>query len=192
MAKKGTKKPMRRKQAATKDETVEVRTAGIGDNSELKLPKPDDYAHHMKSIRGAKDKLETAKSLLSHAKTAANKSCPGLAASIGETLAIERDGDAVKLKQRFELLGMGLKQINSTVQLSVFDTLAGEVTEQAFKRGYADGKAGKGSNSGYPEGSDLAAEYSRGWQEGMSQNVSMSDEDRAALNDQNSEQIAAE
>lgn len=182
--KKATKKPLRRSKKPTQDETVETRTAGIGDNSEMSLPAPDDYEHHMKCIRGAKDKLETAKSLLSHAKTAANKACPGLAANIGETLAIEREGDPVKLKKRFAMLGIGLKLINSTVQLSVFDTLAGEVTDQAYKRGYADGEAGKSANSGYPEGSDLETLYSKGWRHGTGKNMGLTPEQVDAADEQ--------
>lgn len=164
--------PRRRSSKPTKAETVEVRTvAGIGDNSQLALPAPDDYEHHMKSIRGAKDKLETAKSLLSHAKTAANKTCPGLAASISETLQIEREGDPVKLQTRLEMLGMGLKHIGSTIQLSVFDTLAGDEEELVARRGYEDGKAARPCNNKYPVGSSLADLYNENWQKGQAENM---------------------
>lgn len=190
--KNSTKKPMRRKAKATKDETVEVRTAGIGDNSELALPAPDDYAHHMKAIKGNMDKLETAKSMLSHAKKAADKSCPGLAASIGETLRIEREGDPVKLQKRFEFLGMGLKQIGSTIQLSVFDSLKGEVSQQAYDRGFADGEAGKTANSGYPEGSDLAGDYAKGWHHGTGKNMGLTPEQVDVSLSEDAEKIAAE
>jgi len=173
---KKAKKPTRRKVKATKGETVEVRTAAIGDNSQLALPAPDDYAHHMKAIRGAKDKLETAKSLLSHAKTAANKTCPGLASSIAETLQIERDGDPVKLQKRFEMLGIGLKQIGSSIQLSVFDTLGGDHLDQVYRRFYADGKAGKTLDNRYPVGSDLAAQAARAWRHGTAANLGQSPE----------------
>ncbi len=155
--------------------SVEVRTVGIGDNS-LNLPAPDDYEHHMRSIRGLKEKSATAASLLRHAKTSANKACPGLAASIEETLAIEREGDPVKLQKRLNLLGMGLKTINSTIQLSVFDSLGGEVTEQAYKRGYADGENGVTASSRMPEGSDLDREYMRGWNHGTGKNMGQTPE----------------
>lgn len=152
-----------------KDGKVEMRTAGEGDNSKLALPAPDDYSHHMRAIRGSKDKMETAKSLLRHSKDAANKCSPGLAASIEETLRIERENDPVKLRTRLEMLGIGLKQIDCSIQLNVFDTLAGDQKEMVAKRGYEDGKAARPQSSDYPEGSDLAALYSENWLKGQAE-----------------------
>jgi hypothetical protein len=83
-----------------KESEVEVRTAAkIGDNSQLKLPKPDDYEHHLKSIRGCQDKSATAASLTRLACEAANKCSAGLAASIKNTLKIERENDPEKLRR---------------------------------------------------------------------------------------------
>lgn len=186
-----TKKPMRRSKKAAKGDEVESRTAGIGDNSQLALPAPDDYEHHMKTIKGTKDKLETAKSLLRHAKEAANKCCPGLAASIEETLKIERDGDPAKLQKRLEMLGIGLKQIGSSVQLTVFDTLAGEVEDQAYTRGFADGEGGKTMNNRYPDGSPLAKAYVRGWHHGTGKNLGQTPEQVDAALAESAEQEAA-
>lgn len=184
--KNSPKKPLRRSKKPTAEETVEVRTPGIGDNSKLALPAPDDYSHHMKSIRGAKDKLETAKSLLRHAKDAANKCAAGLAASIEETLKIERDNDPVKLQARLEMLGLGLKEIGSTIQLSVFDSLGGDAADQVYQRGMADGKAGRTADNRYPEGSDLHALYAKGWRHGTASNLGISAEesDRAIEEEQ--------
>lgn len=182
---KTSKKPMRRKAKATKAETVEVRkAAAMGDNSQLALPAPDDYAHHMKTIKGLKDRAATAQSLVRHAKTAANKACPGLAASIEETLSIEREGDPVKLQTRLEMMGMGLKHIGSTIQLSVFDSLAGDHMDQVYRRYFTDGQGGKALDNRYPEGSDLAAQASRAWRHGFAANMDQTPEQAdAALDD---------
>lgn len=179
--KRGGKKSKAESVTEAKANEVEVRTVvGIGDNSQLALPAPDDYAHHMKTIKGYMDKLETAKSILSHAKTAANKACPGLAASIAETLKFEREGDPIKLQKRLEMLGMGLKQIGSTIQLSVFDSLAGDEMDMVYQRGLADGKAGKTPDCRYPEGSDLAEQYNAGWRHGTAENMGVSAADADA------------
>lgn len=162
-------KPMRRKAKATKAETVEVRRGAIGDNSSLALPAPDDYEHHMKTIKGFKDKLETAKGNLSNAKTAANKACPGLAASIAETLAIQREGDPVKLATRLEMLGIGLKLTNNPIQLTIHDTLAGDEESLVERRGFEDGKNGRPPNNKYPDGSDLAKLYADNWKKGQAE-----------------------
>lgn len=183
-ANKPKPKPTRRKAKATKAETVEHRKIGIGDNSQLALPAPDDYAHHMKTIRGLKEKSATAASLLRHAKTSANKACSGLAASIEETLAIEREGDPIKLQKRLELLGIGLKQIGSTIEVTIFDSLAGDELELVYKRGHADGKAGRTADNKYPEGSDLHAEYARGWRHGTASNLGLTAEQADAADEQ--------
>lgn len=177
-----------------KDGQVEVRqAAGIGDNSKLALAAPDDYSHHMKSIKGLAEKAATANSMLRHAKTSANKCSPGLAASIAETLAIERENDPIKLQRRLEHLGLGMKLIGSSVQLSVFDTLAGEVAEQAYKRGFADGEAPRTAACPYPENSDLAEKYSKGWRHGTAKNMGMTPEDSdAAMMTEDGDKIAAE
>lgn len=181
--KKASKKPMRRKAKATKAETVEPRTIGIGDNSQLALPAPDDYAHHMKTIRGLKEKSATAASLLRHAKTSANKACAGLAASIEETLAIEREGDPIKLQKRLELLGMGLKQIGSTIEVTIFVTLAGDEEDLVYKRGHSDGKAGKTADNKYPEASSLHALYAKGWRHGTAENLGLTPEQADAADE---------
>lgn len=152
-----------------KESAVEVRT--IGDNSSLALVAPDDYAHHYKSIKGLKEKSATASSLVRHAKTAANKACPGLAASIEQTIAIEREGDPEKLKRHLELMGIGLKNIGSTVQITIFDTLEGDEEDLIAKRGYEDGKAARTPNNKYPVGSDLDLLYTTNYQRGQAENL---------------------
>lgn len=176
--KKGSRRSKAESMTGAKAGKTEVRR--IGDNSQLSLPEPDDYAHHLKSIKGCMEKVATASSLLRHAKQSANKSCPGLAASVTETIAIEREGDPVKLQKRLELLGMGLKQIDSSIQLTVFDTLAGDEEELVAKRGYEDGKAARPMNNKYPEGSSLSDLYAENWRMGQAENMGWSDSKKEA------------
>lgn len=159
-----------------KASAVETRKVGIGDNSGLNLPAPNDFAHHMKSIKGAKDKMETAKSLVRHAKEAANKSCPGMAVAIERVIGIERENDPDKLRRELEMLGIGLGQIGSTLQLSIFDSLGGDHLDQVYRRFYRDGKEGKGLDNRYPTDSDLAAQAARAWRHGAASNIPMTPE----------------
>jgi hypothetical protein len=181
-SKKKASKPKRKSKAESmtgkKAAEVEVRT--IGDNSQLPLPKPDDYKHHMKTIKGALDRVETAKSLLNHAKSAANKSCPGMADSIKQTLQIERENDPAALQKRLEMLGIGLDVIGHTLQLTVWDTLAGDEEDMVYKRGHADGAAGRTASNKYPENSTLAETYARGWRDGTASNLGLTAEQAEA------------
>lgn len=177
------RKTSRKSEADTgaKENSVEVRTAAkIGDNSQLKLPAPADFDHHYKSMRGAKEKVATAQALSSQASESANKCSPGLAAVIKNTLKIEAENDPAKLQRHLEMMGMGLKHIGSSVQMTIFDTLAGDVADQAYKRGFADGEAPRAAANPYPEGSDLYADYAKGWREGTAKNLGLSDEEVAA------------
>lgn len=192
--KRGGRSKRSKAEASTgaKENGVDVRKVSIGDNS-LALPDPKDFDHHYKSMRGARDKVQTAQALSSQASESANKCSPGLAKIIKETLKIENENDPVKLQRHLNMLGMGLKHINSTVQISIFDTLAGDVAEQAYKRGVDDGENARGSNQQYPEGSDLAGHYTRGWQHGTAKNMGLSPEQSdSALSEVDPERQAAE
>lgn len=152
-----------------KENEVEVRS--IGDNSGLNLPAPDDFEHHYKSIRGAQDKVKTAQAISSQASESANKCSPGLAKVIKDTLKIENENDPVKLQRHLEMMGMGLSHIGSTIQISIFDSLAGDEDDLVAKRGYADGKAARPSNNRYPSGSSLAEIYDTNWAKGQAENM---------------------
>lgn len=160
-----------------KEGAVEVRKpVGVGDNSKLKLPAPADFDHHFKSLRGAKDKVDTARQIERQAAEAANKVFPGLSKICKQMMKIQDENDPVKLQQFLDLYGLGLKQINSPIQITIFDTLAGDVGDQAYKRGFADGEAGRSANNQYPAGSDLHEEYQRGWSHGTAKNLDVSPE----------------
>lgn len=147
---------------------VEVRMGG--DNSpKLELPAPDDFAYHMKAIKGSLEKKDTAVALVRNAKKSADKAAPGLSGTIDRLIKIERSNDPMAFQREMELLGYGLKQTNSPIQISVFDTLLGDQKEQVAKRGYEDGKAGRSAKQEYPDGSDLAGLYSDNWMRGQAE-----------------------
>lgn len=155
---------------------VEVRKLG-GDNApELKLPSEEDFNYHLKSIKGYREKKDTAVANLRNANKAAEKTCKGLSGIVGELLGLERADNPHDFQRKLELLGYGLKVTNSPIQLTVFDTLLGDVTAQAYARGKADGANGKSASNPYPEGSDLASEYTRGWQHGTVGNLGLTEE----------------
>lgn len=189
-ARKGGKRRSRAESMTGKKEgSVEVRTPAIGDNSKLALPDPSDFDHHYKSMRGARDKVKTAQALSSQASESANKCAPGLSKVIKETLKIEDENDPVKLARHLELMGMGLKHINSSIQITIFDTLAGDEEDLVYKRGFEDGKAGRTADNRYPEGSSLHALYAKGWRHGTASNLGISpaDADKAFEEEQGTE-----
>lgn len=183
--KKATGRPARRPRKASKDETVEVRTAGIGDNSGLDLPAPDDWNHHKKSILGWREKVTTAQSHLRNAiKTA--KSAGIDMDAMNMVVGIERTNDPKKAVSFFRQVDLGLENGESTLRLTVHDTLAGDEEDIVYKRGFADGKAGRTAQNDYPEKSSLHSLYAKGWRHGTADNLGVSPEeaDRAIEEEQ--------
>ena len=163
-------------------EKVEVRMGG--DNAPtLELPSPEDFEYHMKSIKGAMEKKDTAVALIRNAKKSAEKAVKGLSGTIDRLIRLERSNDPLAFQREMELLGYGLKQTNSPIQITVFDTLLGDQKEVVAKRGYEDGKSGRGARTEYPEGSDLAQIYSENYMRGQGEHLGLDpDEVTAAIN----------
>lgn len=156
-----------------KANAVEVRTAQIGDNSEMALPEPDDWNHHKKSIRGWKEKVATATSGLRNAKKVAIKAGVNMD-SLDMVVSIERKNDPAKTLQFFQQVDLGLSLSDEThIRITPHDGLAGEVNDQAYKRGYSDGEQSKNNNSRYPEGTPMDREYRRGWAHGNGKLMNM-------------------
>jgi len=147
-------------------EKVEVRMGG--DNAPtLELPSPEDFNYHLKSIKGANEKKDTAVALVRNAKKSAEKACKGLSGTIDRLIKLERSNDPLEFQRELELLGYGLKQTNSPIQITVFDTLLGDQNDVVAKRGYEDGKAGRAAKTEYPENSDLHEIYSSNYARGQ-------------------------
>lgn len=144
---------------------------------EMDLPKPDDILFHMRSIKGLKERATTVNAAVRNARKSAAKLNKFLPVVIDELLALERADDQTAFQHRMEMLGLGLQAIGHHVQLSIHDTLLGDVNEAAELRGYKDAKAGRVAGAVYPEGSDLHALYMKGWQRGTAENLGMTIED---------------
>lgn len=149
---------------------AKVETRAATPASELDLPKPDDLAYHKKTITGYREQVSSAQGRLRNAIKAAKKSGIDMW-SLDQTIAAERENDPVAVRKRFEQLAMGFRESGLPIQITVHDTLAGDVTEAAYKRGFEAGKNGQTLNNVYPKGSDLAEQYATGWRNGMASNV---------------------
>lgn len=171
----GSRRSRAESSTGKKADQVEMRKA-----ASLDLPEPvelssDDFKLHYRAIKLAKDSLDRHKSLYDGCCKQAKKVSEELLAAV--KLAIQYEGkDPEDIRKDLEIRGFVLKQTGSYLQLTLHDTLAGDVNDQAYKRGLADGKAGRSASSKYPEGSDLAEEYGRGWRHGTAENMGMSAE----------------
>ena len=74
--------------------------------------------------------------------------------------------------------GYVFKRTAQPVQITLHDTLLGDVKEQAYTRGFRDGEAGRTANCVYPEGSDLASEFMTGWRNGQAKLMGINVNDR--------------
>lgn len=174
-----------------KEGEVEVRKGELDLGEPIELSENDVHTH-FKAIKKAMEQKDTYVSLLRGANKAASKLHPDLPAAIKEAITEERKNDPSKLKARLEVLGITLKASGSTIQLSVFDTLAGDEKELVYKRGYDDGVNGRTAANKYPEGSDLHERYATGWRHGTAKNLGLSPEEAdAALEAEDGDDAAA-
>lgn len=159
-----------------KEAKVEVRKLG-GDNAPtLDLPSEEDFNYHLKNIRGAIEKKDTAVNLVRLANQSAEKSCKGLGKTITKLIKLDRDDDPMAFQRELELLGYGLKVTGSPVQISIHDMLLGDVEDQAYGRGRKDGEAGKTLSNPYPDGTSLSVKYAEGHMHGQAKNLGLSEE----------------
>lgn len=166
---KGDRKSKAENMTGANESSVEVRK--LGDNSQLPIPAPDDLLHHKKSIKGWQEKVTAATAGLRNAKKLAKKAGVNLK-SLDLVVSIERDNDPAATLNFFQQVDLGLSvSEESTLRLTVHDTLAGDQKEMVAKRGYNDGKAGRSPQNDYPEGSDLANLYQENWIKGQAENL---------------------
>ena len=163
-----------RKKVEDKADQVEVREGEL----ELKTIEIDDgdFDMHLKSIKGAKERFDTAKRLYDSCCKSAKKVSEDLLNSIKRAIKFE-GMDIADIKKQLEIDGYVLKRAGSSVQLTIHDTLLGDVNAAAEKRGHADGKAGRSANCPYPEGTELARLYFGGWNAGQAELIGADDDD---------------
>jgi hypothetical protein len=152
---------------------VEVRTGEL-DLQQIEI-NDDDFDLHFRAMKGAVDRQKTAKNLYDGCCKAAKKVSPELLDAVKRALKFE-GMDPADIKRQMEIDGYVLKRTASPIQLTVFDTLAGDVADQAYKRGYDDGENGRTAADKYPAGSDLSGHYTRGWRHGTAKNLGLTPE----------------
>lgn len=180
MAKSKTGTPKRGGGRRSKAESMTEEKANLAEVNKVLDLKPieideKDFNVHYRSIKSALEKKDTAVSLLRGARKQAKEASPDILAAVEETIKLERL-DQYTIVTRLQRIGYALKKAESPIQLSLHNTLLGDANETAYKRGFKDGEAGHTANNDYPEGSDLAAEYTRGWNHGTAKNLGMSPE----------------
>lgn len=155
----------RKAKVQDKADAVETRKAGELDLQQIVID-DGDFDLHFRSLKGASEKMKTAKNLYDSCAKSAKKVSPELLDAV--KYAIKLEGlDAADVKRELEIKGYALKRSGSPIQLTIHDTLSGDVSDAAEKRGYLDGKAGRAANCPFPEGSDLARLYLGGWSKGQ-------------------------
>lgn len=191
MAKKGStagKRSGRKRRGSGEDMTgakadqVEVRTGSLIKPVELS---EKDINHHFTAIKNATESKDTYVGKLRNAKKAADQSHPGLAAEIEKQMRAERKDDMTAVAGQLSLQAAVMRARGSTLQLTIFDTLAGDQMDLIYRRYYKDGKEAKPLANEYPVGSDLAAQAARAWRHGQAANMGLTPEkaDEAVGND---------
>lgn len=159
---------------AAKENGVEVRKAGELDLKPVEID-DGDFDLHFRATKNAKERVETATSLYRTCLKNAKKVSPELHDAIKDAMKFE-GMDPHDIKRQMEISGYVLRKTGSSVQLTIHDSLLGDTKEAYYKRGHADGKAGRTADARAPEGSDIALEYMRGWRHGTASNLGMSPE----------------
>lgn len=143
----------------------------------------DDFDMHYRSLKGAKEKMATAKNLYDGCCKAAKKVSEDLLNSLKRALKFE-GMDAEDIKRQLEIDGYVLRKTGSSVQLTIHDTLLGDEKELAYKRGRDAGGNGKSLNNPYPAGSDLAEAFATGWRNAVGGTLGLSEEEtESAVNE---------
>lgn len=155
----------------SKAESVTGKKAGEVEtrSGELDIPEPviiasSDFQFYLKAAKSATEKKDTAVNLLRGVYKQAQKLHKQLPGALKRAIEIERADDHADLRGELEVLGIALREIGCPIQITISDTLLGDVKDQAFKRGRKDAELGKFASSPYPADSDLSQEYSRGWE----------------------------
>lgn len=158
---------------------VEMRKAGELDLQQVVI-EAKDFDLHYKAVKSARDKLDTANSLYRSTLKGA-KTC-GDDVHDAVKRALKMDGmNEAEIKRQMEIDGFILKHRASPIQLTIHDSLAGDVNQAAETAGYRDAKAGKVSSSPYPANSDLDKLYAKGRLRGTVENMNLPAEEAAKI-----------
>lgn len=138
-----------------------------------------DFDMHMRAFKGATERMKTAKNLYDGVCKAAKKVSDNLLNALKRAQKFE-GMDAEDIKRQLEIDGYVLKRQGSPVQLTIHDSLLGDVNKAAYKKGNDDALNSRGANNPYPEGSDLHEQYAVGYRNGMGSNLGLTVEQTEA------------
>lgn len=158
-----------------KGDTAEMRKGGELDLKQVAIDGAD-FDMHLRSMKSAKERMSTAKNLYDGCCKAAKKVSEELLTAVKKAIKFE-GMDVDDIKRALEIDGYVLRKTGSPVQLTIHDSLMGDVNQAADTAGYRDAKAGRVAKSPYPDGSDLHELYMAGWQRGTRENMGLPGED---------------
>lgn len=170
----GGRKSKAESMTGAKEAKVEVRTGEL-ELTQIEIAS-NDFQYHLKAIRAATEKKDTVNNILRNCYKAAKQVHPKLGKAIKDAIQYERADDDQDLRDDLQMLGIILREIESPIQITLHDTLLGDVKDQAFRRGKKDAENEKMSQSPYPAG-ELDDEYRRGWESVMASRVSGGDKE---------------
>lgn len=173
-AKKGGRRKRSQAEDMTEAKANEVESGPVLDLQPIEIDEKD-FDLHYKSIKAATDKKETAMSVLRTCKKRAKEASPDILAAVEKAMKFER-ADPADVKKELQIAGFALQKTNSPIQLTLHNTLLGDINDIAYKRGFADGEAGRTANSTYPPGSEPDKSYMRGWRHGAGKNLGQTPE----------------
>lgn len=171
---KGGKRSKAESMTGAKASETEVRKGEL----ELKAIEIDDgdFDLHLRSLKGAKEKFDTAKRLYDSCCKAAKKVSAELLDAVKRAIKFE-GMDEHDIKRQLEIDGYVLKRSGSSVQLTIHDTLLGDEVELAYKRGHDAGGNGRSLVNPYPASSDLAEAYSTGWRNAVGGTLGLTEDE---------------
>lgn len=162
-----------------KANAVEMRKAGELDLQQVEIDSKD-FDLHYRAAKTARDRLDTANSL--YRSTLKNAKACGEDVVDAVKRALKFDGmNEADIKRQMEIDGFILKHRGSPIQLTIRDSLMGDVNQAADTQGYRDAKANKVSSSPYPANSDLDKHYAKGFRRGTVENMNLPDEEASRL-----------
>lgn len=144
----------RRRAKATKDETVEVRSAGT---KQYTLPESSRLLHHLANAEAWEKKLADLKLHVKKAYEAA--AAEHISKTLLKDLMAIKGGDQVAFRAHLDAMGVGLKAMGASFQLNIFDTMYSSDVEQAKTEARAHVGAGKSMECRFVEGSEAHEAY---------------------------------
>ena len=173
---KGRKRSKSEASTGAKENAAEMR------KGELSLGEPvvidsSTFHFHLKAIKSATERKDTANNLLRGCYKAAKQVNEHLGDKIKKVIELERSNDPAKFKAELEVLGIALKETGSPIQLTIHDTLMGDQDELAYKRGKDAGGNGKPCASPYPKGTSLDEQWCTGWRNAVGGTLGLSEQE---------------